>query len=143
MPLSRPRPVLVAATAALSLGLAACGSSSSSSSTKTSPPASTAAAPTTTAAAGTPSTAGPASGAVKVDIANFKYVPATLTVKTGARVTFTNSDSAPHTATARNSAFDTGTLMKGQSRTLTLSKPGSYAIYCTFHPFMSGTVVVK
>jgi len=81
-------------------------------------------------------------GAVKVDITNFKYVPATVTVKTGSRVTWVNNDAAPHTATAAD-AFDTGSLDKGDSKPVTLSKPGSYSYVCEFHAFMKGTVVVK
>jgi len=81
-------------------------------------------------------------GAVKVDITNFKYVPATVTVKTGSRVTWVNNDAAPHTATAAD-AFDTGSLGKGDSKPVTLSKPGSFSYVCEFHAFMKGTVVVK
>ena len=81
-------------------------------------------------------------GAVKVDITNFKYVPATVTVKTGSRVTWVNNDAAPHTATAAD-AFDTGSLDRGDSKPVTLSKPGSYSYVCEFHAFMKGTVVVK
>jgi len=84
----------------------------------------------------------PGGGAVKVDITNFKYVPPTVTVKTGSRVTWVNNDAAPHTATAAD-AFDTGTLDKGDSKPVTLSKPGSYPYVCEFHAFMKGTVVVK
>lgn len=88
-----------------------------------------------------PTSAKPAGGAVKVDIADFKFVAPMVTVKAGGRVTWTNSDAAPHTATAAD-MFDTGTLNKGDSKTLTLPKPGSYSYICTFHPFMKGTVVV-
>jgi len=84
----------------------------------------------------------PGGGAVKVDITNFKYVPPTVTVKTGSRVTWVNNDAAPHTATAAD-AFDTGNLDKGDSKPVTLSKPGSYPYVCEFHAFMKGTVVVK
>jgi plastocyanin len=83
--------------------------------------------------------ASPASAAIA--IRDYKFAPATLTVKAGARVTWTNSDTAPHTATAAGT-FDTGTLKQGASKTLVLSKPGSYSYVCAFHPFMKGTVEV-
>lgn len=51
-------------------------------------------------------------------------------------------DSASHTATA-GSDFDTGTLKKGDTKTVTLDKPGSYSYICQFHAFMKGTVIVK
>lgn len=83
-----------------------------------------------------------AGAAVKVDITNFKYKPETITVKAGSKVTWVNNDVAPHTATA-DDAFDTGNLEKGDSKAVTLSKPGSYSYVCEFHAFMTGTVVVK
>lgn len=57
-------------------------------------------------------------------------------------MTWVNNDAAPHTATAAD-AFDTGSLDKGDSKPVTLSKPGSYSYVCEFHAFMKGTVVVK
>jgi plastocyanin len=86
--------------------------------------------------------AGSAASAVKIDIRDFKYVPETVAVRAGSRVTWVNDDAAPHTATAAG-VFDTGTLQKGDSKALTLSKPGSYSYVCEFHPFMKATVVVK
>lgn len=82
----------------------------------------------------------PARNAATVAIRGFKYVPPTITVRAGARVTFTNFDAAPHTATA--AGLDTGTLRKGQSRTVTPAKAGTYAYVCQFHPYMHGTIVV-
>lgn len=83
-----------------------------------------------------------ASGAVTVDIAEFKYAPETVTVKAGAKVTWVNQDAAPHTATMKG-GFDTDTLRKGERRTLTLKTAGRFAYICTIHPFMSGTVIVR
>lgn len=79
----------------------------------------------------------------KVDIASFKFKPANFTVKRGTRVTFTNRDSAAHTATSKKAGtFDTGKLAKGQSKTVTLSKAGDFKYYCEFHAFMTGDVKV-
>ena len=78
-----------------------------------------------------------------VTISNFKFAPASVTVKQGARLTVTNQDSAPHTATADDGhSFDTGTLAHGASQTISVSKPGSYPYHCSIHPFMHGTLVV-
>ena len=78
-----------------------------------------------------------------VTIQNFKFGPATLTVKPGAKVTVTNSDSTTHTATANGGAFDTGDLDPGSSKTITLAKAGTYAYHCQIHPFMKATIVVS
>jgi plastocyanin len=77
-----------------------------------------------------------------VSIQGFAFHPASITVPVGSTITWTNQDSAPHTATAKDGSFDTGTLQQGQSMTITFSKAGTYAYYCQFHPFMRGTVTV-
>lgn len=79
-----------------------------------------------------------------VDIANFAYKPPALTVSTGGKVTWMNTDSTAHTATASDQkTFDTGTLDQSGSKPITFSKPGTYRYFCRFHPFMHGTVIVK
>ena len=82
-------------------------------------------------------------GSDTVTIQDFKFGPATLTVKAGAKVTVTNSDSTTHTATADGGAFDTGDVDPGASKTITLSKAGRYAYHCQIHNFMKGTIVVS
>lgn len=90
----------------------------------------------------------PPNGVDHVQIKDFVYAPATITVPTGTTVTFTNDDSSPHTATSGTSptpdgVFDSGTLSKGDSKTVKLTKPGTFAYYCAIHPFMKATVTVK
>lgn len=80
----------------------------------------------------------------KVVIKNFKYMPAKLEVKAGTKVTWMNTDSTEHTARSDSGdAIKTGAITKGQSKSATLSKPGTYAYHCDFHPFMHGTIVVR
>lgn len=81
-------------------------------------------------------------GNATIKIVNFDYVPMRLTVRAGTRITVTNHDQTAHTVTARSGAFDSGTVAPGQSRALTVSKPGVYTYYCQFHAFMSGTLTV-
>jgi plastocyanin len=83
----------------------------------------------------------PSAGVRTVLIQGFKYAPASLAVAAGTKVTWTNRDAAPHTASARG--LETGTLTRGTSRTLILSTPGTYRYVCRFHPFMHGTIVVR
>lgn len=78
-----------------------------------------------------------------VTIANFTYSPVTLTIKVGDSVTWTNNDSATHTATADTGSFDTGNLTKGQSKTITFTNKGTFTYHCTFHPNMKGTLIVE
>jgi plastocyanin len=64
-------------------------------------------------------------------------------VPAGTTITFTNQDSAAHTATADDSSFDTEELGKGESAKATFDDPGTYTYYCRFHVFMNGSVVVE
>src|SRR5690606_4222617 len=83
-------------------------------------------------------------GTYEVMIADFAYSPAELTIKAGESVTFTNQDSAPHTATARErDVLQTGRLDQGESVTVTFDTPGTYEYFCEFHPNMSGTIIVE
>ncbi|MAZ15989.1 MAG: copper-binding protein [Ahrensia sp.] len=75
-----------------------------------------------------------------VTIKGFAFSPATLTVAAGDTVTFTNEDSAPHTATAGDGSFDTGRLNKGASATVTIAGAGNHAYKCNFHASMKGTI---
>ena len=119
--------VLVAGAALL----AGCGSGDSD------PATSAASAPTTTM------TAAAAESTDKVDVADFAFDPQTISVKAGTEVTWTNSDDATHTATADDGSFDTGDLDKGDSKSVTFDKAGSFTYYCRFHPFMKATVEVQ
>ncbi len=92
--------------------------------------------------------AGPAKAGDKVQIKDFLFKPEAVTVAVGTKITFTNKDSAPHTATSGASpnpdgVFDTGTLKKGQSKSVKVTKAGTYAYYCALHPFMKATVIIK
>ena len=92
-----------------------------------------------------PSTAKPSVVATKntVVIANYAYSPQTLNVHIGDTVTWTNQDSAGHSATADDGSFDTGVLSQGQSGTATFTKAGQYAYHCSVHPNMQGTIIVQ
>jgi plastocyanin len=83
----------------------------------------------------------PAAG-VKVTVADFAYVPPTLTVQTGDTVTWTNTDNVAHTVTANNDAFDSGVFGQGKTFQITAGAPGTYSYFCQVHPFMKGTLTV-
>jgi plastocyanin len=90
----------------------------------------------------------PAGGVNDVQIKDFTYAPAAITVPAGTTITFTNEDGAPHTATSGTSptadgVFESGTLAKGDSKSIKVTKRGTLAYYCVLHPFMKGTVVVR
>ncbi len=78
-----------------------------------------------------------------VQIKNMSFSPATLTVKVGDSVTWTNQDSVGHSATADDNSFDTGVFNQGQSKTITFSKAGTFTYHCSVHPTMKGTITVQ
>ncbi|HHY49528.1 MAG TPA: cupredoxin family copper-binding protein [Alphaproteobacteria bacterium] len=78
-----------------------------------------------------------------VSIKGFKFVPAEITVAAGDTITFTNEDSAPHTATASDGSFDTGRLNKGESGRVTINSAGTFDYICEFHPMMKGKVLAQ
>ncbi len=118
------RHVILTALAGAAL-LAGCGDDKSSDATSKAP-------------------AGGGAATSTIDIKNFLYSPDAATVKVGAKVSVTNEDSAPHTLTdkATPPSFDSDTITKGQTRTVTFTKAGTFKYYCAFHPTMSGTITV-
>lgn len=79
---------------------------------------------------------------VKVEIRGFAYSPAKVTISRGTTVKWTNYDTSAHTAT-KYGAFDSGTLVKGDSWNYTFEQEGVFEYMCSFHPYIRGTVEVK
>ncbi len=80
-----------------------------------------------------------------VAIKDFAFSPATITVKAGTTVTWTNQDSAAHTVTSESSSkesFDSGSMAKGKTFSHTFKTAGTFNYICTFHPDMMGKVEV-
>ena len=76
------------------------------------------------------------------DINSWGFTPPEVTIPAGQAITWTNGGSIAHTATATGGQFDTGMIAPGESKTVTLSAPGTYAYQCTPHPWMKGTITV-
>jgi len=85
--------------------------------------------------------ASPLSVAVKVD--NFTFGPSELVVSPGTTVTWTNRDDIPHTIVADDHSFKSKVLDTDDAFSYTFNKPGTYPYFCSIHPHMTGTVVVK
>jgi plastocyanin len=88
-------------------------------------------------------TAGAQGKTMTVSIKNFAFDPPNATVAPGTSVTWVNDDQVPHTATANDGAFDSGTLQPGQSYSFAFDKPGTYTYHCNIHPDMTATVSVS
>jgi len=70
------------------------------------------------------------------------YSPVSYIVTVGTTVTWLNNDTATHTVTESNGLFDSGPLTPGATFSYTFSQPGTYQYACTYHPWMTGTIVV-
>lgn len=73
-----------------------------------------------------------------VEISADSYSPKTISVAAGTKVIFKNTSVFPHTATADNGSFDTGTIAQGSSKSVTLKKSGTFAFHCQFHGAVGG-----
>jgi len=84
-----------------------------------------------------------AASAVAVKIDNFSFGPQSITVSPGTKVTWTNRDDIPHTVVSTEGVFKSKVMDTDESFSFTFDKPGSYPYFCSVHPKMTGTVVVK
>lgn len=91
--------------------------------------------------AATASVAAPAA-ANAVNIDNFAFAPATLSVPVGTTVTWTNMDEEPHTVVAEDNSFHSPGMGSNATFSFTFSNVGTFDYVCSIHPFMHGTVVV-
>jgi plastocyanin len=70
------------------------------------------------------------------------YNPNPATISAGSKVTWTNRDNAPHTATDINGSFDTGIISVASSGSAVVKVTGKLSYHCTIHPWMTGTLQV-
>lgn len=87
--------------------------------------------------------AAPAPPSAAVEIGNFTFKNPVLTVKAGTIVTWTNGDDIPHTIVSKDGVFKSKVLDSGDKYSFTFAKPGQFGYYCSIHPHMTGTVIVK
>lgn len=79
---------------------------------------------------------------VLIEMRKFAFAPAEVAIHAGATVTFVNLDLVPHTASAIDDSFDTGTLRRNERKAISFPVPGEFAYVCRFHPHMTGVVRV-
>jgi plastocyanin len=79
-----------------------------------------------------------------VNIDNFAFAPATLTVPAGTTVVWRNRDDIPHTVMSSDSPprFRSPPLDTGDTFKHVFDSPGTFRYFCSIHPHMQGSVVV-
>ena len=80
---------------------------------------------------------------VAVNIDNFAFAPATVTIKPGTVVTWTNRDDIPHVVVIpslkqRSKVMDTDQTFNQRFDTV-----GKFSYFCGLHPHMKGEIIVK
>lgn len=77
-----------------------------------------------------------------VTIKAFAYGPKDITVTAGTTVTWINKDPEPHTVVDKDGKFRSSALDTDDSYSFTFTEPGTYTVFCSLHPQMTGKVTV-
>jgi plastocyanin len=130
------------ATTGTSAATSTTGASSTTSTTGASSTTSTTGASSTTSTTGASSTTTQAEPEnFEVAVENFRFVPASITVRVGDTVRW-KLESGTHTTTSSTGVWDSD-FAGGDRFSFTFGQPGTYAYFCEIHPGMQGTVVVQ
>ena len=79
----------------------------------------------------------------KIEMANFAFSPALLTIPVGASVTWKNTDDATHTTTSRDELWQPGRLGTGEEFSVLFDEAGEFRFFCSIYPSMTGTITVE
>ena len=79
----------------------------------------------------------------KIEMANFAFSPALLTIPVGSSVTWKNTDGATHTTTSRDELWQSGRLGTGEEFSVVFDEAGEFTFFCRIHPSMTGTITVE
>ena len=81
----------------------------------------------------------------QVDVVDYGFSPAQLTIHVGTTVTFTNGGGDGHdvTGTGPGGEWRSGPLAPSERYSREFALPGTYNYVCTIHPEMRGTIVVQ
>ena len=126
---------ILSLTTVAALFLAACGGG-------------TATTPTPTPTATSQPTPSPTPTVVMVKIIEqnekYSFSPATLSIKVGTQVVWTNTTDAPHTVTSDSAGVfsSPGNVTQNQTFMFTFTTPGTFAYHCNVHPYMKATITV-
>jgi len=79
----------------------------------------------------------------QVAIDNFSFSPAELTVPVGEKVVWVNHDDVPHTVVSNSKLFASKAMDTDDKYEHVFAAAGTYPYFCSVHPHMTGTIVVK
>jgi len=99
--------------------------------------------PTKKADPSRPAARKPAARTVNARINGLAYIPSRIEIAAGTTIQWKNQDPLIHTVTATDGSFGSPQFGLDATYRHTFTKPGTYSYYCTLHPNMKATVVVK
>lgn len=80
-----------------------------------------------------------------VEISDLAFGPKELTIPRGTAVQWINHDDEPHTIVSSDNpkVFRSPTLDTGDKFAFVFKEPGTYRYFCSVHPHMMATIIVK
>lgn len=78
-----------------------------------------------------------------ITINNMAFNSASISVKQGTIITWTNNETATHTVTADDGSFTSGDMKQGDKYTHTFDAAGTFNYHCRYHSSMTGSVTVN
>jgi plastocyanin len=90
---------------------------------------------------GVPAAAVAAPATYTITVRNMRFGPVPPNLHVGDTIIWMNRDIFRHTATARNRSFNID-LPPSASARMVVRQTGTIAFYCTYHPGMTGQLVV-
>ncbi|HYZ63682.1 MAG TPA: cupredoxin family copper-binding protein [Acetobacteraceae bacterium] len=84
-------------------------------------------------------------GEAEITIDNFTFSPPVLTVPAGTKVTWLNRDDIPHALLGKEdpAGLRSPPLDTDDTFSTTFNTAGTFHYFCSLHPHMQGTVVVR
>lgn len=84
------------------------------------------------------------SGSASMKQQGKQFSPRVMAVQKGTRVEFPNLDAVFHNvfSVTPDNSFDLGSYRQGESKSVTMTKPGVVSVYCNMHPQMVGHILV-
>ena len=77
-------------------------------------------------------------------IDNFAFTPKIVNIAEGSKLTWLNRDDVPHKIQSIDNGFAGSPLLDSKGAyTTTFPRRGEFKYFCSLHPMMQGTVVVK
>ena len=79
---------------------------------------------------------------VVVSIEGSAFVPEKIKIRAGTEVVWKNRDAAPHTVSADDGSFDSGSMDQGAEYRRKFTTPGTVSYSCGMHAWMAGKVEI-